>query len=69
MNIFVITTMADQGINSAFQQALTDEAVETTDYDAECKTLGIQFPFVKMRHDEPPEICPDPENGKITLIK
>jgi hypothetical protein len=57
--------MANQGINCTFQQALTDEAVEATDYYAEFESLGIQFSFEKLRHDEPPEVCPDPETGSV----
>jgi len=61
--------MTDQCIYRTFQQTFTDEAVETTDYYAECETLGVQFSFEKMWHDEPPKVWPDHENRILSLTE
>jgi hypothetical protein len=55
VDILVVTTMADQGVYSSFQQTLGDEAVETADDDPEFEAFGFKLSFKELWHVDLPK--------------
>src|SRR6185369_998174 len=69
MDILVVATMTDQGVNGTFQQTFGDEAVETADNDPEFEAFGFKLSFKELRHVDLPYIWPNPENWISALTK